>query len=368
MLSRRSILKALPLTAIVGPSAARAVALRPSIVEDGREGLRSLAARRGLVYGSAASTFQLRDLAFARALANEAGILVPEYEMKRGVIEPSRGKYDFSGCDALVQFAEAHAMRMRGHPLVWHKRNPGWLEEAVLDWRDSGLLTGYIASVVGHFRGRVRSWDVVNEAIAPGDGRKDCLRDSFWLKAFGPAYIDEAYHAARAADPDAQLVYNDWGCEAGAAENDRFRAATLTFLDGARARGVPIQALGLQGHLAAFGTPVDQNKLARFLSDVESLGLRILVTELDVDDTGGASRADERDRAVADACRRFLDVILANRATSAVLTWGLSDRFLDAPTWKQRLAGYTPRMLPLDSDLNRTPMWRALATSFEQDS
>jgi endo-1,4-beta-xylanase len=320
------------------------------------------------VYGAATSTFQLRDRAFAQVLAREAGMLVPEYEMKRGVIEPSRGRYDFSGCDALVAFADANAMRVRGHPLVWHKRNPDWLEEAVLDWRDSGLLTGYIASVVGHFRGRIRSWDVVNEAIAPGDGRKDGLRESFWLKAFGPAYIDDAYHAARAADPDALLVYNDWGCEAGAPENDLFRAATLTFLEGARARGVPIQALGLQGHLAAFGTRVDQKKLARFLSDVAGLGLRILVTELDVDDTGGSSRIDERDRAVADTCRKFLDVVLANHATSAVLTWGLSDRFLDAPSWRQRLAGYTPRMLPLDSGLGHTPMWHALADSFEQNT
>jgi endo-1,4-beta-xylanase len=366
MYSRRSILKGLPLTALAGASAARAVALRPSIVEDGREGLRVLAARRGLVYGTSASTFQLRDGAFAPVLAREAGILVPEYEMKRGVIEPSRGTYNFSGCDALVKFAGANAMLVRGHPLVWHKRNPGWLEEAVLDWRDSGLLTGYIGAVVGHFRGHIRSWDVVNEAIAPGDGRSDGLRETFWLEAFGPVYIDDAYHAARAADPDALLVYNDWGCEAGAPENDRFRAATLSFLEGARARGVPIQALGLQGHLAAFGTQVDQKKLARFLSEVESLGLRILVTELDVDDTGGPSRMDERDRAVADATRRFLDVMLTSRATTAVLTWGLSDRFLDPPNWKQRLTGYTPRMLPLGSDLNRTAMWRALANSFEQ--
>jgi endo-1,4-beta-xylanase len=71
---------------------------------------------------------------------------------------------------------------------------------------------------------------------------------------------------------------------------------------------------------------------------------------------------------VADATRRFLDVMLSNRATTAVLTWGLSDRFLDPPSLRQRLAGYSPRMLPLDSDLNRTPMWRALANCLEHDA
>jgi endo-1,4-beta-xylanase len=368
MLSRRTVLKGLPFAAIAGTAAAESVTLRHSILEDGKESLRTLAARRGIVFGSAACTYQLRDLDFAAVLAREAGVLVPEYEMKRDAVERSRGQYDFSACDALVDFANAHAMSMRGHTLVWYHSNPGWLEEAVLDWRDSGLMTGYITSVVRHFRGRVRSWDVVNEAIAPGDGRKDGLRDCFWLKAFGPAYIDDAYHAARAADPDALLVYNDWGCEAGAPENDRFRAVTLSFLEGALARGVPIQALGLQGHLSAFGSQVDQLRLSRFLDDVASLGLRILVTEHDVDDTGGPWRADERDRAVADASRKFLDVVLDSRATSAVLTWGLTDRFLEAPSWKQRLEGYTPRKLPLDTDLGRKPLWHALANSFEQAS
>jgi endo-1,4-beta-xylanase len=367
MISRRALLGGLPFGALAGPSVAQALALRSSILEEYGEGLRVFAGRRGLLYGSAASTYQLRDRSFATAFAREAGVLVPEYELKRDAVELSRGRYDFSACDALVEFASAHAMSVRGHTLVWHHSNPVWLEEAVLDWRDDDILTGYIASVVGHYRGRIHSWDVVNEAIAPGDGRKDGLRESFWLKAFGPSYIDNAFHAARAADSEALLVYNDWGCEAGTPENDRFRAATLTFLEGAIARGVPIQALGLQGHLAAFGPKVDQGKLARFLENVRALGLRILVTELDVDDTGGPSTANERDRAVADTSRRFLDVVLNNAATAAVLSWGLSDRFLSTSGWRQRLEGYMPRKLPLDSDLNRTPMWHAMANCFERN-
>jgi endo-1,4-beta-xylanase len=122
--------------------------------------------------------------------------------------------------------------------------------------------------------------------------------------------------------------------------------------------------LGLQGHLSAFGAQVDQKKLARFLDAVNAMGLGVLVTELDVDDSGGTNDALVRDRAVADATRRFLDVVLSSPATTTVLTWGLADRFLDPPGWKQRLEGYTPRMLPLDYNLNRTPMWHALAKSF----
>jgi endo-1,4-beta-xylanase len=366
MISRRSVLRSAVLTGAVSLSGAQAFAylLRSSVPEGTEEGLRQLAARRGIVYGCAVNTTELQDDDFAGALVREAGILVPEYEMKRGVVEAVRGKLDFGPCDAILDFVKRQGMAFRGHPLVWHKRNPGWLDDSALASRDPDLLRGYIQSVIGHFRGRVHSWDVVNEAIAPGDGRKDALRNTIWLKAYGPSYVDAAFHAAREADPQAMLVYNDWGCEAGAPKNDRFRAATLDFLEQALARRTPIDALGLQGHLAAFGPQVDQRKLREFLDRVKSLGLRILVTEHDVDDSGGSTDIKVRDRAVADASRKFLDVMLDNNATSAVLTWGLSDRFLDPPSWRQRLAGYFPRMLPLDSDLQRTPMWQAMAKAF----
>jgi endo-1,4-beta-xylanase len=332
---------------------------------DGGIPLRQRAAARGLVFGAAAATYQLGDSAFASALAREAGILVPEYELKRGVIEPARGQYDFSGVDLLVAFARAHGMAFRGHPLVWHHRNPDWLDSALAS-RDHTLLVNYITTVAGRYRGHMHSWDVVNEAIDLNGGRSDNLRETPWLKAFGPSYIDDAFRTARAADPHALLVYNDWGCEAG--ENDRFRAVTLDFLEQALARAVPIDALGLQGHLAAYGPQVDQKKLRAFLAEVKSLGMKILVTEHDVDDQGGPYDIALRDRAVADASRRFLDVVLDCDATVAVLTWGLSDRFLDPEGWREKLFEGHPRRLPLDADLARKPLWQAIADAFGRNA
>jgi len=366
VLSKRAFLKRLAASGAASLSAGLALAgpLRPSILEDNAAALRGLAAARGIAFGCATSTYELNSEGFVAALSREAAIIVPEYEMKRGVVEPVQGQYAFGGCDTLLRFARTHGMSLRGHPLMWHKRNPAWLEDALASSRNDALCTGYIAAVIRHFDGQVKSWDVVNEAIAPGDGRPDGLRNTPWLKAFGPSYIDISYHAARNADPRAMLVYNDWGCEAGAPWNDRFRAATLEFLHAALGRGVPIDALGLQGHFRAFGTPVDQKKLAAFLDDVKALGLRILVTEHDVDDSGGPSDFASRDKAVADTSRRFLDVMLDNDATIAVLTWGLSDRFLQSDDWRARLAGNVPRMLPLDSDLRKTAMWGAMAAAF----
>ena len=127
---------------------------------------------------------------------------------------------------------------------------------------------------------------------------------------------------------------------------------------------MPIDALGLQGHLPAFGPRVDRAALRRFLDDVAAMGFGILVTEHDVDDSGGPLSIAMRDAAVADASARFLDVVADNKATAAILTWGLTDRFLDSPGLRARLEGYAPRRLPLDAALRRKPMWRAMERAF----
>lgn len=343
-------------------AAASSMAALPALAEDAS--LKSLAARKGILFGAATANYELRDDGFKAAILRDCAILSPEYEMKRNALEDVRGKPNFADADVLAGFAGKHGVKFRGHALLWYHSNPSWLEEAVVTTRDEKLITDYIAKIAGHYRGRMHSWDVVNEILKPDDGRADCLRNDFWMKAFGPRYIDLAFHAARAADPKALLVYNDWGCELGEVKNDRFRAATLKFLEGAIARRVPIDALGLQGHLSAFGPQVDQEKLRKFLGDVKSLGLRILVTEHDVDDASGPSDIATRDRAVADASRRFLDVVANNSATDAVLTWGYSDRFIDPAGVVAALMGYLPRKLPLDRDMRKKPMWNAIASAF----
>jgi endo-1,4-beta-xylanase len=328
--------------------------------------LRSLAAAKGILFGSAAATYEFRDADFTTLLPREAAILVPEYEMKREVTEPKPSAFDFSGCDALLDFATQHGLKMRGHPLVWHWANPAWLEEAIRTRRDARLLTDYVTRLVRRYRGRVHSYDVVNEALVPPDEGAGGWRPCFWLDVFGPDYLDLAFHAAHEADPGARLIYNDFGCEQGAPANDRFRRHTLELLDGLLKRGVPVQGLGLQGHLSAFGAKVDQRKLRAFLGEIEARNLEVLITELDVDDEGGPRDIALRDRVVADEVRRFLDVALDCKSTRTVLTWGLSDRYLDPPqSWRLKLAGWQDRRLPYDRDLAPKPLHTALAQAFQ---
>jgi endo-1,4-beta-xylanase len=324
------------------------------------QSLAQLATASGIVFGTATASYELRDADFVALLARQAAMLVPEYEMKRHVVEPRPGAYDFSGIDALMAFARAHNMAFRGHPLVWYAANPPWLEEMVLARRDEKLLTGYVTALAGRYRGRMHSLDVVNEALAEdGSG----LRQTFWLKAFGPSYMDMAFHAARAADPTALLVYNDYGCEAGGMTGDRVRANCLKLLDGLIARGAPVQALGLQSHLFAFGEPVNPKKLRDFLAEVAARDLAILATELDVSDEDGPSDIAARDQAVADTASRYLDVVLDNRKTVAVLTWGLSDRYADPPT-SLKMSGRRMRKFPFDAALRPKPLAGALGRAF----
>ncbi len=335
----------------------------PAYADD--QSLRALAAAKGIIFGSAAATYELRDADFSSLLAREAAIVAPEYEMKRDITEAASGVYDFSGCDVLMNFSRSHDMRMRGHPLVWHYANPSWLEDAVRTRRDPRLLTDYVSLLVRRYRGQMHSYDVVNEALVPPDEGATGWRPCFWRDAFGPAYLDLAFQAAHAADPAALLTYNDFGCEQGAPANDRFRKHTLELLDGLLKRGVPVQALGLQGHLAAFGPKVDQQKLRAFLAQIAARGLAILVTELDVDDQGGPGDMALRDRAVADEARMFLDVVMDSSAVRAVLTWGLTDRYLDPPQSRRlKLAGWQDRRLPFDRALAAKPLRAALAQAF----
>jgi endo-1,4-beta-xylanase len=356
MISRRAAL------GIIGaaPMVALAEQLRPSLVDAGPS-LRALAEARGLLFGTATANFELRQKDFEFALLRDCGIIVPEYELKRDLTEPAQGIMDFSAADALLDFAHRHGMFFRGHTLVWYASNPPWLEPMAAAAPDERIFTDYIRAAVRHYAGRMHSWDVVNEAIEPRDGNGDGLRKSFWLSRFGPSYIDTAFHAARDADPSALLVYNDYGLEEEGPIFDARRRSALKLLEGMISRGVPVGALGLQAHLGAFTRRVDQRKLEAFLNEVRATGLRILITEHDVDDGGGPVDFTTRDRAVADASRRFLDVALDNRSTMALLTWGLTDRYLKPESTREQILRGTPRMLPLDATLQPTPMREAIA-------
>lgn len=313
--------------------------------------LGAAAKRRGRVYGVAVSQQALEDQDFRRLLLQQVGSVTPENALKWEVVEPQRGQFDFRQGDALLQLARRHGLEMRGHTLVWERQEPAWLQTvASSDLRP--ILKAHIERVVGHYRGQLRSWDVINEPLADdGSG----LRRHRWWRALGPEYIALALEWAHQADPEARLLINEYGLEAQSPAAAVKRRVLLALLRDLQRRNVPLHGIGIQAHLQAGQNNGRYDELVGFLKQVQALGLEIQITELDVDDRQLPGDPALRDRLVAAEYDSFLAAVLSNPAVRQVTTWGLSDRYTWLNSHSPRPDGRGQRALPFDEALRAKP-------------
>jgi endo-1,4-beta-xylanase len=311
------------------------------------------------------------DAAYAALVREQARIVVAENAMKWGALRPSAEGFNFDQADALVAFAESNRMKIRGHNLAWHQNNPKWLEATATKENARELLVTHIETVAGRYAGRMHSWDVVNEAIRVEDGRADGLRNSVWLRLVGEEYIELAFKTAREADPQALLTYNDYGIEAETREGEQKREAVIEMLRRMVARRVPVDAVGVQSHIAAAvvagetGVQVGAG-LMRFIGAVRELGLQVFVTEMDVNDRALAADEVGRDAAVAAAYRQYLELVLGDPAVKAVLTWGITDRYTWLGHEEGRADGKLERPLPFDTAGKAKAAFFAVREAFDQ--
>jgi GH35 family endo-1,4-beta-xylanase len=241
-------------------------------------------------------------------IIREFNSLTPENSMKMGPIHPQENRYNWRDADAIVDFAVRHVMRVRGHNLCWHEQTPPWLfkdstgatvtKEVLLQ-----RLKDHIAAVVGRYKGRVYAWDVVNEAI--DDDSTKFLRNSPWYRICGDEYIAKAFEYAHAADPQAQLFYNDYNTERPE-KRERVYRLLKQLVDA----GVPITGVGLQGHWSIYEPSAQQLQAA--IDRFTSLGLKVQITELDVsvypwEKSRRARRPDESDAFTPDLEQRQAD-------------------------------------------------------------
>lgn len=336
------------------------------------ETLRSAGASRNLLVGCCVNSRALRsDAVYAGLINQQAGILVAESEMKFGPLRPTPTTFFFDDADSILHFAQSNNMLLRGHNFVWHRQLPSWFATYVTPANAEQVLVNHIETVAGRYKGRIHSWDVVNEAIQVSDNLPGGLRNSPWQKVL-PGYIDIAFRTARRVDPHALLTYNDYGIEAedpgvpgqlagrgGDEASSAKRAAVLALVRGMQQRGVPIDAVGIQSHLTAGPNHVYGPALAKFMGDVQSLGLKIMLTEMDVNDRDLPADIPTRDKAVGGLYASYLHTTLANPAVMALLTWGITDKY----TWLNhegaRKDGLPERCLPFDADLKPTPAFFA---------
>jgi len=346
----------------------------------GSNSLRAHAAAHGLMYGAAARPEFMDVEGFAagtttdpytRLLAEQCNIIVPETALKWNVLRPAPDKFDFAPADKVMRFAELAHQRVRGHNLCWYAFLPGWFEKTANKENARTLLTDHINTVAGRYRGKIHSWDVVNEAIDPKSSRQDGLRKSLWLDLIGPDYIDLAFTTAAQADPKAKLTYNDFGFELDTPDDNAKRAKILALVKGLKARGVPIHAVGIQSHFLA-PQPMPGGGLIKFIRELRSMGLEAYVTEMDINAARYPGGPEEMDSGVAKGYRDYLRLVLAEPNVPLVMTWGITSAHtyinIIKQAWLMRLDGVPQRPLPFDDAYRPTPAFFAMRNAFDSTS
>jgi endo-1,4-beta-xylanase len=309
--------------------------------------LREAADQAGLLIGAAVGPSMLQnDPAYGPALASDFNSLTAENVMKWPAIHPTPGVYNFGPADELVDFAELNGMAVRGHNLLWDQATIGSTPAYVKAITDPdelrALITDHIQTVVGHYQGRVDSWDVVNEPLETVGTN---IYDNHFHQVLGPGYIAEALTIAHAADPDAKLFLNEVLISLAGPKFDAFLALLTDLLN----QGVPLHGAGIQGH---FLPVVDGDALHANIEALAALGLTVELTEVDVLLRAGddlASRLEAQREEYFAAVRACAIVEACERIT----TWGFTDRY----TWIDGFLGPGFDPLPLDTDYARKPAY-----------
>lgn len=320
-LDRRTLVKS-----AIGAAAGCALANAfPAQADSSGQPLKALARQRGIMLGVQVEPATLQDPQLSSFIVENFDILTPGNQLKWGVLCPAPSVYNFKDADMIFRFAQANQMRVHGHNLCWNVSNPGWFGSTLTRDNARDYLELHIRTVAGRYKGMVDSWDVVNEPIRLHTNNPDGLTPGPWLDLLGEEYIDIAFQTAASVDPGALRVLNLDNMEQSWPGVDNARANALKLIGKLKQRGVPIQAVGLESHLEA-PIPVQNDGRNQFIRALKDMGLEILLTEIDVNDTRVQSSDSDRRKLVASYYADYLKDVLAIARPNRVIFWSLCDR------------------------------------------
>lgn len=325
-----------------------------SISAFSQETLRSYADKIGLNIGTCTYGGAYRRAGdYSTILKRDFNTIVAENEMKASSLQPTEGKFNFSTADDMVKFAEENKMKLRGHCLIWHAQNPGWVQNGT--WTRETLLKvmkDHITGVISHFKAKnkvVYEWDVVNEAYS--DGTSGAMRNSFWKKTIGEDFIDSAFVFAHRADPEIGLYYNDYNTSNVTAKS----TAVYNRLKKMIENGIPITGVGFQSHqtLEEY-TPAFIASLKENFNRFAALGLKISITELDIRITLPTDESELTKQ--GEYYKEYMQTVLSTPACKTFMIWG----FTDAHSWVPGTFKGTGDALIYTSSYQPKPAYTAL--------
>jgi GH35 family endo-1,4-beta-xylanase len=277
-----------------------------------------------LTFGVAVEPRYLDDSRYVEKLLANFNAISPENAGKWERIHPKQDEYDFEGMDKIVDFSLEHGLDVRGHTLVWHNQNPNWFTSGLWTaYEAKQILLNHIDTVVGRYKGKIKRWDVVNEALADnGD-----LRGTYWYYVLEEEYLAMAFEQSHRADPEAILYYNDYGISDCGDKADGAYQLMSKLVE----QGVPVHGIGFQGHYEV-SNPVDLHCLNDNINRMGALGLEVQITELDIRVNMADFDEIEADKQTKQY-RDMMGLLASNSHLNGITIWGLSDAHSWIPSW-----------------------------------
>ncbi|EEU34322.1 uncharacterized protein NECHADRAFT_25306, partial [Fusarium vanettenii 77-13-4] len=314
--------------------------------------LNSLAQAAGLQYfGTTVDNGYLSDEAY-KAIADdteEFGQLVPENGQKWDSTEPTKGTFSYEKADVVPDLAKKNGQILRCHALTWHSQLPSWVSGGSFSKEElTSIIEAHISNVVGHYKGDCYAWDVVNEAIGD-DGN---WRDSVFYQTLGTDYLAISFNAARKADPDAKLYYNDYNLEGNGAKTER----ALELVKIVQDAGAPIDGVGFQGHLIVGQTPSRAN-LATVLKRFTALNIEVAYTELDIRHAS-IPASESALKTQGDDFANVVGSCLDAEGCVGVTIWGVSDKY----SWVPNTFSGAGEALIYNDQYEKKPAWTSISS------
>ena len=337
-------------------------------------GLSDIAAAHGVTYGAAVqSDLIASDAQYADLVVSQCALVMPAYEAKFALLQPTEAHFNFDPLDTLIEWSHAHGKIMRGHGLIWHQQIPDWALAALKQGpaRARQVMEAHLGHVLAHTARAIRAWDVVNEPIAdpPGSDTPQAageMRNGPWLEALGPGYVDLALRIAHDHDPALRIAVNEYGVEEETPYCIEKRRRLLALVRHLKSTNVPLDAVGIQGHLQMV-RPFNPATFTAYCRELRAEGVELVITEMDVREHWKIPHDYvARDKMVADRVKSFLDAAFEG-GVRTVITWGVVDRYswLVSDPGVARTDGLQHRGLPFDWEGHPKQYWQAMVAAID---